>query len=159
MSLTALKKRFFHPAWAILPLLVLVLCLFSGCQSDDPLKPTRIDDFEYTSVVNNHLTMMDFAYHLQDSGLKVVQVQPIRADVLRATGACAILIDNDEIGVYYFNTDVEQQRKILAQYHEDGFAYILGFRFPVFISGSYVVTGAEKHPKKKEIVKALRSFK
>ena len=98
MSLTALKKRFFHPAGAILPLLVLVLCLFSGCQSDDPLKPTRIDDFEYTSVVNNHLTMMDFAYHLQDSGLKVVQVQPIRADVLRATGACAILIDNDEIG-------------------------------------------------------------
>ena len=137
-----------------------ILCLSGGCTStEEALKPTRIDDFDYKSVVNNHLTLMDFAYHLHDSKLNVVQVQPIRADVLRATAACAIMIDNDEIGVYYFNTDVQLQRDIIAKYNEDGFAYILGFRFPVFMAGSFVITGAEKHPKKKEIIKALRSFK
>jgi len=141
------------------PVLLLLGSLWlCGCQSQLD-KPTKIDNFDYKSVVNNHLTLMDLAYHFKDSGLNVVQIQPIRADVLRATAAAAIMIDKDEIGVYYFNTDVEQQRKIIAQYHEDGFAYILAFRFPVFMAGSFVVTGAEKHPKKKEIVAALRSFK
>ena len=134
----------------------LALC---GCQSRDPNRPTRIDEFDYTSVVNNHLSLMDFARHLYDSKLNVVQIQPIRADVPRATNAAAILIDKDEIGVYYYNIDVENQRKILAKYHDDGFAYILGYRFPVFMAGSYVLTGVEKHPKKKEIAAALRSFK
>ena len=131
----------------------------AGCQSVDKSAPTKMDDFDYKSVVNNHLTLMDFARHLYNSKLNVVQIQPIREDVLRAMAAAAILIDKDEIGVYYFNTDVEAQRKIIAKFHEDGFAYILGFRFPVFMAGSYVLTGVEKHPKKKEIVKALRNFK
>lgn len=131
----------------------------AGCRSVDKSAPTKMDDFDYTSVVNNHLTLMDFARHLYNSKLNVVQIQPIREDVLRAMAAAAILIDKDEIGVYYFNTDVEAQRKIIAKFHEDGFAYILGFRFPVFMAGSYVLTGVEKHPKKKEIVKALRNFK
>ena len=102
---------------------------------------------------------MDFAYHLEDCKLNVVQIQPIRADVLRAANAAAILIDKDEIGVYYYNTDVEQQRKLLESIYDNGFVYILGFRFPVFMAGSFVLTGVEKHPKKKEIVEALRSFK
>ena len=85
--------------------------------------------------------------------------KPIRPDVLRAMSAAAILIDKDEIGVYYYNVDVEAQRKIIAKFHEDGFAYILGYRFPVFMAGSFVLTGVEKHPKKKEIVKALRNFR
>ena len=142
----------------LLPALV-ALFILVGCQSSDPNKPVKIDKFDYTSVVNNHLTLMDFAYHLKNSGLNVVQIQPIRADVLRAADAAAIMIDNDEIGVYYYNTDVEQQRKLLEKINDDGFVYILAFRFPVFMSGSLVITGAEKHPKKKEIVKALRSFK
>ena len=151
----ARKSRFFT---RLLPVLS-VLFILSGCQSRDPNKPTKIDKFDYTSVINNHLTLLDFAYHLKNSGLNVVQIQPIRADVLRSTDAAAILIDNDEIGVYYYNTDVEQQRKLLEKINDDGFVYILAFRFPVFMAGSLVITGAEKHPKKKEIVKALRSFK
>ncbi|MBR2358754.1 MAG: hypothetical protein IKA65_12110 [Lentisphaeria bacterium] len=148
------KMRLF--TFCCLTVAALALC---GCQSRDPNRPTRIDEFDYTSVVNNHLSLMDFARHLYDSKLNVVQIQPIRADVLRATNAAAILIDKDEIGVYYYNIDVENQRKILAKYHDDGFAYILGYRFPVFMAGSYVLTGVEKHPKKKEIAAALRSFK
>ena len=136
-----------------------MIALLAGCQGAVKNKPARIDNFDYTSVVNNHLTIMDFAYHLRDSKLNVVQVQPIREDVLRATAAAAIMIDKDEIGVYYFNTDVEQQRSIIKKYHEDGFAYILGFRFPVFMAGSFVLTGVEKHPRKKEIAAALRNFK
>ena len=155
MNLYQYKLAFFI---RLLPLL-LVVFLLSGCQSSDPNKPVKIDKFDYTSVINNHLTLMDFAYHLKNSGLNVVQIQPIRADVLRAADAAAIMIDNDEIGVYYYNTDVEQQRKLLEKINDDGFVYILAFRFPVFMSGSLVITGAEKHPKKKEIVKALRSFK
>ena len=145
----------------VLSVLVLAVSLFvlTGCKSDDLLKPTKIDDFDYTRVINNHLTLMDFAYHLEDCKLNVVQIQPIRADVLRAANAAAILIDKDEIGVYYYNTDVEQQRKLLESIYDNGFVYILGFRFPVFMAGSFVLTGVEKHPKKKEIVEALRSFK
>ena len=138
---------------------VLLIAVLTGCAIEDPNKPAKIDDFDYKSVINNHLTLMDFAHHLRSNGLNVVQIQPIRADVLRATAAAAIMIDKDEIGVYYFNTDVEQQRKILERYHEDGFAYILAFRFPVFMAGSLVLTGVEKHPKKKEIAAALRNFK
>ena len=99
----------------------------------------------------------------------LVQSQPIRPDVLRAMQAIAITIAPDgakpddkdlpEIGAYCYNTDVAKQREILAQYHKDGFAYILGVRFPVFQSGSFVLTGVESHPKKKEIVAAFRSFK
>lgn len=135
------------------------LLFSSGCNMSDPSAPARMDNFDYKSVVNNHLTMMDFARHLYNSKLNVIQIQPIRPDVLRAISAAAILIDKDEIGVYYYNTDVEAQRDIIAKFHKDGFAYILGFRFPVFMAGSYVLTGVEKHPKKKEIIKALRNFK
>ena len=142
-----------------LPAIVLAAVMFTGCSSTDPAAPTRMDDFDYKSVVNNHLTLMDFAKHLYNSKLNVIQIQPIRADVLRAMSAAAILIDKDEIGVYYYNVDVESQRNIIAKFHKDGFAYILGFRFPVFIAGSFVLTGVEKHPKKKEIVQALRNFK
>ncbi len=133
--------------------------LTAGCNAKASGTPTRMDNFDYTSVVNNHLNLMDFARHLYNSKLNVIQIQPIRPDVLRAISAAAILIDKDEIGVYYYNTDVEAQRDIIAKFHKDGFAYILGFRFPVFMAGSFVLTGVEKHPKKKEIIKALRNFK
>lgn len=157
---SAMPKISFAGKCAVAALSVLAVCILSGCRSGkDTPEITKIDDFEYQSVINNHLTLMDFATHLHSSGVTVTQVQPIRADVLRATDAMAVLIDKDEIGVYYFNTDVESQRKIIAKYNEDGFAYILGFRFPVYMAGSYVLLGVEKHPKKKEIVKALRSFK
>lgn len=153
--------------------LLAALALFvsgSGCSSgDDPNAPTRIDDFDYTTVVNNHLGLYDLAVHFKKSGLNVVQIQPIRPDVLRATQAAAITIAPDdaepddkdlpEIGAYYYNTDVARQRELLAQYHKDGFAYILGVRFPVFQSGSFVLLGAESHPKKKEIVTAFRQFR
>lgn len=151
------------PAWllgVILPAICLLLCC-AGCKSDrDPNAPTRIDDFDYTSVINNHLTLYDLAVHFkQDAKLNVVRIQPIRPDVLRAVSAIAIKIDDEEIGAYYFNTDVAKQRELLAQYHKDGFAYILAVRFPVFMAGSFVLIGVEQHPKKKEIVAALRSFK
>lgn len=145
--------------WCVLLASASTMLLSSGCSSTDAAAPTKMDDFDYTSVVNNHLTLMDFARHLYNSKLNVIQIQPIRADVLRAMSAAAILIDKDEIGVYYYNVDVESQRNIIAKFHKDGFAYILGFRFPVFMAGSFVLTGVEKHPKKKEIIKALRNFK
>lgn len=150
-------KAFYR--FAALLMIAVMMLMAAGCNSMDPAAPTRMDDFDYTSVVNNHLTLMDFARHLYNSKLNVIQIQPIRPDVLRAMSAAAILIDKDEIGVYYYNTDVETQRDIIAKFHKDGFAYILGFRFPVFMAGSFVLTGVEKHPKKKEIVQALRNFK
>ncbi len=158
MSIFA-EKMMFSVRCTLVGVLACFACVFAGCRTEDPNQVTRIDEFDYTSVINNHLTLMDFAVHLHESGIKVEQVQPLRADVLRATDALAIMIGKDEIGAYYFNTDVEQQRNIIAKYHKDGFAYILGFRFPVFMAGSFVLTGVEKHPQKKEIVKALRSFK
>lgn len=153
-------KSGWRSSWRMPVLCVLLFCC-AGCSSDrDPNAPTRIDDFDYTAVVNNHLTLYDLAVHFkQDEKLNVVQIQPIRPDVLRAVKAIAIKIDDEEIGAYYFNTDVAKQREILAQFHKDGFAYILGVRFPVFMAGSFVLTGVEQHPKKKEIVEALRSFK
>lgn len=155
----AAKIHRFSVRIILIGIAAVLFCVAGGCTSVDPNKPVRIDEFDYTSVVNNHLTLEDFVLHLEASGIKVKQIQPVRADVVRATEALAVMIGNDEIGVYYFNTDVEQQRKIIAKYHEDGFVYILGFRFPVFMAGSYVLLGVEKHPQKKEIVKALRSFK
>lgn len=157
-------------SFGILLCVLLTAVAAVGCGSaEDPNAPTRIDDFDYTSVVNNHLTLYDLAVHFKKSGLDVVQIQPLRPDVLRAMQAAAITIAPDgakpdakdlpEIGAYYYNTDVAKQREILAQYHKDGFAYILGVRFPVFQSGSFVLTGVESHPKKKEIVAAFRSFK
>ena len=158
MSIASEKKRFFVRC-ILIGIAAILFCVASGCASVDHNKPVRIDEFDYTSVMNNHLTLGDFVQHLEASGIKVEQIQPVRADVVRAAEALAVKIGADEIGVYYFNTDVEQQRKIIAKYHEDGFVYILGFRFPVFMAGSYVLLGVEKHPQKKEIVKALRSFK
>ena len=150
------KSNIWMPGFAVL-LTLQIVC--TGCQTADPLKPTKIDDFDYTSVINNHLTLIDLAYHLKNSGVNVVSIQPLLPTPINATSAAAIKIDNDEIGVYYFNTDVEQQRKLLEKYYDNGFVYINGFRFPIFMSVSFVMLGAEKHPNKKEIVKALRNFK
>lgn len=158
MSIAAEKIRF-SVRCVMIVAMAFFACFSIGCSSVDANKPVRIDEFDYTSVINNHLTMNDFVRHLQDSGIKVEQIQPVRADVVRATEGLAVMIGKDEIGVYYFNTDVELQRNIIKKYHEDGFVYILGFRFPVFMAGSYVLLGVEKHPQKKEIIKALRSFK
>ena len=43
---------------------VLGLAVLCGCRSDDPEQITKIDDFDYQSVINNHLNLMDFANHL-----------------------------------------------------------------------------------------------
>ena len=50
-----------------------VLFFVAGCNSVDTSAPTRIDDFDYTSVVNNHLTLMDFGgFQITDSSVELI---------------------------------------------------------------------------------------
>lgn len=110
------------------------------------------------AVHNNHLTPEDFARHLVDSGVPVRQAQRLSPDPFRANEALAIDIDGQEIGIYKFNQDTDLQRRRLEKIREEGCTYIIGTKYPVVVHGSFMLLGVEKNPRKKEILKAFKSF-
>lgn len=121
--------------------------LFSGCAS--------------APKGNNHLAVEDLCDHLIASGVPVTQVQPIRKDVYGAMDAWAFQIDNrndQEIGVYKFDITIPQMAKSLEKYEKRGYAMTLGLKFPVVVSGSFMLIGVEKNAYREKIVEALKTF-
>jgi hypothetical protein len=108
---------------------------------------------------NNHLTLKDLVDHLVRCGVKVQQVQPVRAELLKADRAVAVNIDGQEVGIYKYDTNVEKRRVKIRKVEDDGFIYVVGLKYPVIVKGSFLLIGVHCNPQKHQILKALKSFK
>ncbi|QSH42348.1 hypothetical protein P0136_03225 [Lentisphaerota bacterium ZTH] len=137
-----MKKLIKIKSWFLALTVVLAVFVGTGCDVD-----------------NNHLTLREFTDHLSKSGVKVEQVQPIEADVIKAQKAVAVKIAGSEIGVYKFNIDFKNQAKRLKRIHKNGYVYMLGLKFPVVVKGTFVLVNVHKNPEKHKILKALETFK
>lgn len=128
--------------FVLISLLSLAALLFSGCMT----------------VHNNHRTPLELAQHLVNSGIKVDQAQRLSPDPLRANDALAIMIDGEEIAVYKYNLDTKVQAERLEKIKGEGRAYLIGIPFPIMVQGSFLIMGLEKHPRKKELIEAIKTF-
>ena len=110
---------------------------------------------------NNHLAVEDFCQYLIDNGVPVTQVQPLRPEVFAAQHAWAFQIDgkaDQEIGVYKYDITNNKMRERLEKYQEDGYAMAMGLKYPVVISGSFMLIGVEKNSYRTQIEAAAKSF-
>ncbi len=112
------------------------------------------------TVSNNHLTLNDYADHLVACGLPVEQIQGVNPGPAKAVDAMSVkFLDNpNEIGIYRFDRERESDRKRLDMIKADGCLYIVGFKYPALIQGSFVVIGYEKNVLKNQIIAATESF-
>ena len=121
------------------------LALVSGCQN---------------VVANNHLTLNDYADHLVACGLPVEQIQPVNPGPVKAVEAMSVKFkDNpNEIGVYRYDREREADRIRLDRVAKDGCIYVVGFKYPALVQGSFIVIGYEKNELKNQIITATESF-
>ncbi len=111
------------------------------------------------AVKNNHKAPKDMAQHFIDCGIAVDKVEPLSTAPLRANEAAAIKIGGNEIGVYKYNIDTAVQADRLEKLKKAGRVYVIGIPFPIVTQGSFVILGLEKHPRKKELLEAIKTFK
>lgn len=110
---------------------------------------------------NNHLAVEDFCQYLIDRGVPVTQVQPLRTEVFAAQHAWAFQIDgkpDQEIGVYKYDITNKKMRERLEKYEKDGYAMAMGLKYPVVVSGSFMLIGVEKNQYRAQIEEAARAF-
>ena len=119
-----------------------ILCLLSGCFSDD----------------NNYLTPRDFPTRLEEAGIKVVSVRDIPGAPFKATSGIAVMVENSEIGVYKYDRTSKVQKERIERRKRTGRAYINGIPYPVEVHGSFMFMGLEKNIRKHEIIKVIRRF-
>ena len=119
-----------------------ILCLLSGCFSDD----------------NNYLTPRDFPTRLEEAGIKVVSVRDIPGAPFKATSGIAVMVENSEIGVYKYDRTSKVQKERIERRKRTGRAYINGIPYPVEVHGSFMFMGLEKNPRKHDIIKVIRRF-
>ncbi len=115
----------------------------------------------FTDNGNNHLELWDMVEHFRDSGLNVTAVQRTNPAVFHAMTSCAVEFDADseqEIGIYKFDTTNNKMRGFLEGYARKKYATTMGIKFPVVISGSFMLVGVEKSPHIQAILDAIESF-
>ncbi len=110
-------------------------------------------------ATNNAFRPEDFADYLKRAGIKVDSVRELPPDPFRASGACAIMIEGSEIGVYKYDQTSMIQRKRLNRIAQERRTYINGIPYPVAVHGSFMIFGLDKNPRKREILQVLKKFK
>jgi hypothetical protein len=85
-------------------------------------------------------------------------VQPLEAGVIKASQAMVLTIEGKDIGLYKFDMSVPVQKQRITRIDRDGFIYVMGLKYPVLVKGSFIIIGAQAHPKKHDIIKAFNSF-
>jgi hypothetical protein len=107
---------------------------------------------------NSHRGLSELSDHFASSGLKIDQVQPLEAGVIKASQAMVLTIEGKDIGLYKFDMSVPVQKQRITRIDRDGFIYVMGLKYPVLVKGSFIIIGAQAHPKKHDIIKAFNSF-
>ena len=111
------------------------------------------------AVKNNHLSPEDFADCLRENGIKVDSVRPESPDIFKASSACAIKIDGDDILVFKYDVAARVQRERLERIAKSRKVYAVGFPFYAYVHGSFAFVKLEKCKQKHAVLKAIKSFK
>ncbi len=130
----------------LLMLGALVLGSMVSCKSD-PLSD------------NNYLMLGNVVNHLELSGLKIEQAQPLIPELVNASAGVAVMIDKQEIGIYKYDTQHQKTRDVLKRLKENEYIYIMAMKYPVVVKGSFVFLGVHNHPQKHKIMNAINTLK
>jgi hypothetical protein len=118
-----------------------VLFLFSGC-----------------AVKNNHLAPEDFADCLKKNGINVEAVRPESPSIFKATSACAIKVDGEDILVFKYDISTKVQKERLERIAQTRKVYAVGFPFYAYVHGSFAFIKLDKCKQKHAVIKAIKSF-
>jgi|GEM_PF-1519106 hypothetical protein len=108
---------------------------------------------------NNYLLIGNVLNHLELSGLKIEQVQPLVADLVSASAGAAVMIGKQEVGIYKFDTQSAKSREILQRLKNDEYIYVMAMKYPVVVKGSFVFLGVDNHPQKHKLMEAIKTLK
>lgn len=110
------------------------------------------------AVQNNHLAPEDFADCLRENGIKVESVRPESPTVFKATSACAIKVDGEDILVFKYDISTKVQRERLARIAQTRKVYAVGFPFYAYVHGSFAFVKLDKCKQKHAVIKAIKRF-
>lgn len=111
------------------------------------------------AVKNNHLAPEDFADCLRENGITVEAVRPESPDIFKATSACAIKIDGEDILVFKYDVTTRVQKERLERIAKSRKVYAVGFPFYAYVHGSFAFVKLDKCKQKHAVIKAIKSFK
>lgn len=110
------------------------------------------------SVSNNSLYPRDLAKCLTAHGVKIEYIRPLQSAILYADAGMEMGISGKRVAAYHFNTDLETQRKRIANIKKNKYVYIMGLKFPAMVHGSYVLVNVNSNPQKHKIIAAFKKF-
>ena len=91
------------------------------------------------AVNNNSLNVRDLADCLAVHGVKIEYIRPLEPAMLYADSAMELGISGRQLAAYYFNIDLEAQKKRIAKIKKNKYVFIMGLKFPAIVRGSYVL--------------------
>ncbi len=79
-------------------------------------------------------------------------------DPVRASEGVSMMIEGREVAFYKYDLNFSRQRRKLEHIRKTGILYISGIPFEAEVNGSFVMIDHATNLKKKELIKAFRSF-
>ena len=121
------------------------LCLFSAVF------------FSSCATDNNERPLSDLVMHMaRHVGGNVNAL--MLPDPVRASEGVSMMIEGREVAFYKYDLNFSKQRRKLEHIKETGVLYISGIPFEAEVNGSFVMIDHATNLKKKELIKAFRSF-
>jgi hypothetical protein len=111
-----------------------------------------------TSINNNSLNQRDLANCLTANDVKIEYIRPLESAILYADSGMEMGISGKRVAAYHFNTDLETQRKRIANIKKNKFVFVMGLKFPAMVYGSYVLVNVNSNPQKHKIIAAFKHF-
>ena len=110
------------------------------------------------AVNNNSLKVRDLADCMNYHKVKIDHIKPIEPAMLYADSAMEMKIAGHVVAAYYFNKNLETQKKRIELIEKNKYVYIMGLKFPAIVHGSFVLVNVNSNPKKHEIINAFKKF-
>ncbi len=109
------------------------------------------------ATVNNDRPLSDLVMHMaRHVGGNVNAL--MLPDPVRASEGVSMMIEGREVAFYKYDLNFSKQRRKLEHIKETGVLYISGIPFEAEVNGSFVMIDHATNLKKKELIKAFRSF-
>lgn len=109
------------------------------------------------ATVNNDRPLSDLVMHMaRHVGGNVNAL--MLPDPVRASEGVSMMIEGREVAFYKYDLNFSKQRRKLEHIKGTGVLYISGIPFEAEVNGSFVMIDHATNLKKKELIKAFRSF-
>jgi len=104
-------------------------------------------------------TMEDLIKHFKNSNLDIESAKTLAPDAFKAESAVAFTISGREIGIYKFNTVHKKIKAKVQKITNDGYVYMLGYKYPAIVNGSFIMIDYEMNKSKDKIIEVFKNFK